>query len=1253
MTLKYGEDKYFIGVVKFFDSNKDFGFIASNSCGMDELVYEQDFYVNSDSFVETNAAKEGAIVVFQVELQNKGRTRAVNVRYIKKTPEDQQLALLYYGRYEKIKLKERFINIYCQIGIPRSMELEMVRDRIENFVKRNSQNTLNHFKFYVSHFKEKESASERYIFDRDWSREQKELWVALFSFLTEDEKKVILNNYPSALRYISCENIEEIVCSYIKTNSGNEKELAYIKKIAEDMLPGVKVSAQLQLEQIANEKILKLLELYGSDETLWKTIDEGNARFARFSPLSRFKKNDRDWINSKLAPQLKLTSRNFDNEINELLEKIRLNKFHCLLADYTPTSRVEQLSRLCDSFNSLSESNKKQRQQDLFVAIEASFTEAIKEDRIDDAMKVYSFTEPFGHQFTDKLKALFSPQAKKHFCESTDLCNTSNLTNYLSRVESCAIIISYEDLSAICEHCVVQVTKTDSLSVIFTFLNKRDCFKDVYSEQMKEKISATLRELLIKLADNSISSKNSFSQFFKEYEKYKDVLTTNDKSSIITYVKSFVEDSNLEIISELMRHEDFIVGIPKGLIMKKVMNLVADWEYVDFSNCFYKPDAIFSKLPELRKQIAQKGLELISKFKLSKKFGGSERTYSYRSAESSNCSYLKNLKRFIGNEVPFEPFDNYIKSRSADEQLILFDNDVITQLPSTITKHIVEQISVSDIEAPSIRWYSPPKLKNQLYIKVLSSAKDLFELIENRLSNLQLTKENILLSVILVELLSINKPQESGKEWDSEFSNKILSLSNRHPNNRMLKVVIWAIYLRIDKWVPVKDIFPYLPPYLQIKFIKWLFFNKADRKINFTAHNLSTFLGGNSKAICFSVAIVLEYLKLRENDPSATLTHNVMLRLLQDREDHSEWVGIRHFVDDCQGRYSYEYKKIEYDRWGNPKQNARWRFYNGLASKKDAKIVLFVPRCMVNENGEQQDYNNKLYNNICQYITLAFRDAKVAQNQLGLFCSLKEEYDIQVRSLVRMYNFRYGGLHDELINFSLDNREHEIQNFCECRLADKPDRTGFAFYWCANRPCFRAPVRYHLNSEWEEYTILDFLRILGIPADYTNKQGKTTRFGYYIILSSYLRSFAKFYEHLKCRGCGKLMKPAGGVSNFATRAVTEFSCDNPDCSELGKTVYLNHCFNKKKCDATIDSRDSKQCPNGQYICPECGACCSTKNFANRISNLQYTGGYISTWLENFVRNDLGHWEKGIRFCYKCGAQMQNGLCPNCQTKYKQ
>ena len=121
MNLLYGEDKFFIGAVKFFDLIKDFGFIASNNCNMPTAQYNQDFYVNSASFVEEEAKEDGRIVVFQVEKQKSGRTRAVNVRRITKSEDDINLALSYYGEHEYIAYKEGIkTNLFNRLPISRN-----------------------------------------------------------------------------------------------------------------------------------------------------------------------------------------------------------------------------------------------------------------------------------------------------------------------------------------------------------------------------------------------------------------------------------------------------------------------------------------------------------------------------------------------------------------------------------------------------------------------------------------------------------------------------------------------------------------------------------------------------------------------------------------------------------------------------------------------------------------------------------------------------------------------------------------------------------------------------------------------------------------------------------------------------------------------------------------------------------------------------------------------------------------------------
>lgn len=361
-----------------------------------------------------------------------------------------------------------------------------------------------------------------------------------------------------------------------------------------------------------------------------------------------------------------------------------------------------------------------------------------------------------------------------------------------------------------------------------------------------------------------------------------------------------------------------------------------------------------------------------------------------------------------------------------------------------------------------------------------------------------------------------------------------------------------------------------------------------------------------------------------------------MLQLLEGREDTDEWIGIRSIVTQCSGRWVVNELPDDRSNW---KRNS---YFNGIISNiQDSRLRVFIPQKMVDEYGNIKEYNNKYYARAIQQIQITYKEDEyqIVSERNGVSYYFDEAYEAELFAIARPFNFKYNGLNN-FVGF--ETKEEDQEEFCECRLSDKVDNYhdhGLAFYWCGNKPCFRPPVRYRTDDEWEYYTILDFMRILGISPDYINKNGKRTKFGHYIILSSYLKSFAKFYEHLKCRECGKLMKPSD-ITNFTSRAVTEFSCTNDNCKKKGFIVYLNHCFNKQKCNATIDSRDSKQCPNGQYICSECGACCSTENFRLRISHLHMTGGFVSDRLRTFVEHDLGHWEKHEYFCYKCGNSMQ-------------
>lgn len=66
---------------------------------------------------------------------------------------------------------------------------------------------------------------------------------------------------------------------------------------------------------------------------------------------------------------------------------------------------------------------------------------------------------------------------------------------------------------------------------------------------------------------------------------------------------------------------------------------------------------------------------------------------------------------------------------------------------------------------------------------------------------------------------------------------------------------------------------------------------------------LYNLISNGERPICFPLEIAFTYFKLREKDQTKTLDNNVMLQLLEGREDTDEWIGIRSIVTQCSGRW--------------------------------------------------------------------------------------------------------------------------------------------------------------------------------------------------------------------------------------------------------------------------------------------------------------------------------------------------------------
>ena len=139
------------------------------------------------------------------------------------------------------------------------------------------------------------------------------------------------------------------------------------------------------------------------------------------------------------------------------------------------------------------------------------------------------------------------------------------------------------------------------------------------------------------------------------------------------------------------------------------------------------------------------------------------------------------------------------------------------------------------------------------------------------------------------------------------------------------------------------------------------------------------------------------------------------------------------------------------------------------------------------------------------------------------------------------------------------------------------------------------------------------------------------------------------FRRLKCRACGHLLF-TNKTSGFNT--YNKFACTNPGCAEYGNSIYLNYCFHCKT--GLIDSRDSKQCPNGWYICPSCLACCNDEQYERQAQRYELSGRPIPPRIQRMLGH--GHNNQGIYYCFKCGNQMEGRVddsgrtfseCPNC------
>ena len=456
-------------------------------------------------------------------------------------------------------------------------------------------------------------------------------------------------------------------------------------------------------------------------------------------------------------------------------------------------------------------------------------------------------------------------------------------------------------------------------------------------------------------------------------------------------------------------------------------------------------------------------------------------------------------------------------------------------------------------------------------------------------------------------------------------------------------------------------LFIYFLPKDQVRIIKTLFCMAEDGKIQLSIKMLDSLLRVDADLyglisaqhpmvpIDVSSEIIIKALVNISEKGNFSTDKDVLTIILQASQyNKNEKFKIGSYFDECAGRKTY--------KWDGNRQ------VNGYINQIDDSwfSVSIYPYV------ESRVYSRAMGHHTKSVWNSSFHEAVNAVKAItGRRWNAGESYwEIPAEGKERLFEIAYeygfeieGSKNPHMKKFREENEGRPSRvNYCEGRPAQKPDiYVGKEFLWCRNSKCFYGCVKKHSKDDWQNYTLLDFCRILGIETDSVDSEGRIVKYGKYLTFSSIINRANTIIEHLYCRECGEMLEPVN-VSNYYTHLVTHFHCTNKSCGKYHEKIYISKCFNWK-CNGVIDDRDTKKCPNEWNICPECGSCCSNRIAQQRIDNCREVGIPTNPYFIDFVKNMRGHLEKREFYCWKCGTLTipigdDKFECPVCGVQYE-
>lgn len=524
-------------------------------------------------------------------------------------------------------------------------------------------------------------------------------------------------------------------------------------------------------------------------------------------------------------------------------------------------------------------------------------------------------------------------------------------------------------------------------------------------------------------------------------------------------------------------------------------------------------------------------------------------------------------------------------------------------------------------EAGKARWFPEREI-----LEFISNEVDFQQRINSWVWNNRISRE--VLTNIFITILSNTNALQNRIEFSKAFNlitwcaNNNCTVQVKELNKSYLNIILWFLDKEeVFSYADLYDAFIYFKPEQQVRILRKLFWLKATNKFDFSIDDLSNLarfdldlyslnqVYNPEVEVDISTEILIQALR-NFHQQNKFLIESELFKFALERIRNKETCKIKlgHYFESCQGRLIASYD---------------WRTKGDIIKAGDFYRIIF-------------DYNPILVESV-----RALPDRRWDPNEKEWLVPIVNKE--AVHEFAKTHRFfideegRNYANNTHLVEFKRDAVPSGIR-YCEgIKAYKKHQDLKKDFWWCKGEPCFQNCETLHSPENWEEYTLLDFLEILNFNTDSTNSTGGIVVKGKYYEFMSLINRFNRLLEKLYCEECNHILFPVQS-SNFAAYTVVRFKCENSNCSCKDKVVYLNHCLNGK-CGCIIDSRESKKCSHGLYICSNCGSCCSHNMLERRLNNLELTGGYIHENLRQLVAYKAGHLERAEYFCHVCASAM--------------